>query len=84
MRELILTVALIAAVFFALEGVRGEAGPGRRREVFVISLQKRRDFESREAWYLQYALDGRIEQAVFYAPAGAHDYMRYLESLGKK
>jgi hypothetical protein len=49
----------------------------------VISLEKHRDFERRDVWYLQYALDGRIEQAVFYNPAGARDYMKYLESLGE-
>lgn len=83
MKNLILTAALIAAVWFALEGTRGHGGR-EAPEVFVISLEKHRDFERRDVWYLQYALDGGIEQAVFYTPEGARDYMKYLETLGKK
>jgi hypothetical protein len=81
MKQLILAAALVAAAWFALEGARGRRAP----EVFVISLQKQRDFERRDVWYLQYALDGRIEQAVFYDPSAARKYIDvYLKSLGKK
>jgi hypothetical protein len=53
-----------------------------RPEVFIISLEKHRDFESREVWYLQYALDGHIEQAVFYSTKMAEKYMTYLQNVG--
>jgi hypothetical protein len=81
MRDLFLAAALALAVYFALAGVGG----ARRREApeaYVISLQKRRDFEKRDVWYLQYALGGRIEQAVFYTPGGARDYLEYLKKRG--
>jgi hypothetical protein len=80
MRDLFLAAALALAVYSALAG----AGARRREapEAYVISLQKRRDFEKRDVWYLQYALGGRIEQAVFYTPGGARDYLEYLKKRG--
>jgi hypothetical protein len=79
-KHLILAAALILAACFALEGIRGKPG---KPEVFMISLQKQRDFERRDVWYLEYALDGRIEQAVFYDAGTARDYIDYLKGMGK-
>jgi hypothetical protein len=78
MRNFLLAAAFAAAVYFALAGAGRPGAP----EVFVISLQKQRDFERRDVWYLQYALDGRIEQAVFYSPSRANDYLEYLKRVG--
>jgi hypothetical protein len=53
-------------------------------DVYIISLQKHRDYESRDVWYLQYALDGKIEQAVFYSADSASGYIEYLKDIGKE
>jgi hypothetical protein len=80
MRDLFFAAAFILAVYFACAGAPGRED--RRGEAYVISLQKRRDFERRDVWYLEYALGGRIEQAVFYTPGGARDYLEYLKKTG--
>jgi hypothetical protein len=55
-----------------------------RPDVYIISLQKHRDYEGREVWYLQYALDGKIEQAVFYSADSADEYIEYLKDMGRR
>ena len=76
---------ILIALFFAffLAGCTPEKNTGNERpEIFIISLEKYRDFEGRDMWLFNYAMNGEVHQAVFSNTVRAQDYLEYLQTVG--
>ena len=51
-------------------------------EVFIISLEKYIDYQGRDMWLFNYAINGEVHQAVFNNTTRAQDYLEYLHTIG--
>ena len=70
---------LLLIVLLALTSCQQKEKP----VIYIASLVQSINYEGRKIWLLEYALDGRIEQAIFYQSEVAQDYIEYLRSIGE-
>ena len=54
----------------------------KRPDIYIISVNKYLDIESRDRWVLSYAINGEVQQAVFPASGGCENYIEYLGTIG--
>ena len=54
-----------------------------RPEIFIISIDLIHDFEMRAKWIVQFAIDGRVENAVIPRSKGYEAFVDYLRSVSR-
>ena len=88
--EFIIAIFICLAVLLAGLGVarrimgriiHGELSP--KPSVYFLSTQRQVDFFENENWVLQYALDGKIENAIFGTHEELLEYRAYLEAISE-
>ena len=50
--------------------------------IYIINTRLQLDFYNNHTYVIQYAIDGRVEHAVFYSGEDMDRYKRYLETIG--
>ena len=59
-----------------------ESVQSERPSIYIINTRQQIDFFDNCNWVLQYAIDGRVEHAIFGSAKEVEEFMGYLGTLG--
>jgi nitrous oxide reductase accessory protein NosL len=83
MKRLALTIILSALAFLTAACTPApEAEKQPAPSIFVISIMKRMDYDGRDMYLFEYAIDGAVHQAVFRNAEDCRRFVKYLETVG--
>ena len=82
-RGALIVIAVCAALLIAIALLFPKPPDIGKPEIYILSVDRRVDMDGRDMWVFQYAIGGKVEQAVLPDVGKCHEFEVYLRSVGE-